>query len=110
MAVPSGASPVTVTFTPLSEASLKTVKLLTGTAPGLNFDCSMFSFQVPIVLSAPSAAIVVIARPIINLVKIVRIFLLLGSMYIHACPAKLGDKIIARYFGHENRLTDTKVV
>src|ERR1017187_6876797 len=58
---------------PPSDASRVTVRLLTGIGAGVYFDVSALSFQVPIELSAPSAPIVVIARAISVLVRIVRI-------------------------------------
>jgi hypothetical protein len=50
-----------------------TVRLLTGIGAGVYFDFSTLSFQVPIELSAPKAATVVIARAISALVRSVRI-------------------------------------
>jgi hypothetical protein len=64
---------VIVTLTPPSDASLVTVRLFNGNGAGVYFEFSTFSFQVPIELSAPKAATVVIARAIIAWVRIVRI-------------------------------------
>ena len=55
-------SPVVVTFTPPSDASLVMVRLFTGIGAGVYVDFATLSFQVPMVLSAPKAATVVIAR------------------------------------------------
>jgi hypothetical protein len=66
-----------------------TVRFLTGAA-GLNFDFSMFSFQVPSVLSAAKAVMTVIARPANSLI---RMFLIESSF-------QLGDYSASHDPGH----------
>src|ERR1019366_5282248 len=64
---------VVVALAPPSIASRVLVRLVMGIGAGVYFDFSTLSFQVPIELSAPKAATVVIARAISALVRIVRI-------------------------------------
>src|ERR1035437_4683346 len=71
--VPSAWTPVVVALAPPSIASRVLVRLLMGIGAGVYFDFATARFQVPMVLSAPNAATVVIARAIIALVRIVRI-------------------------------------
>src|ERR1022692_4076036 len=71
--VPSARSPVFVTFTPPLDASRTVVRLFNGNGAGVYVDLATFSFQVPMVLSAPKAATVVIARARITVLRIVRI-------------------------------------
>src|SRR5713226_2467402 len=72
MGVPSMFSPVVVTFTPPSDASRTVVRLLTVLGLLLLL-FSMLRFHVPSELSAPKTPIAVIAIPITNLAKILRI-------------------------------------
>src|ERR1019366_3780502 len=64
---------VVVALAPPSIAFRVLVRLLMGIGAGVYFDFATLSFQVPIELSAPKAATVVIARAIIAWVRIVRI-------------------------------------
>src|SRR6266581_1333953 len=78
MGVPSCRSPVTVVLTPTSDASFTIVRLLTGFLLGVvDVDLATFLFQVPIELSAPYIAMVVIATPTISFAMIFRIVLAL---------------------------------
>src|SRR4030081_1061639 len=71
--VPSACSPVLVTVTPPFAASRIVVMLLIGIGAGVYFDLSMLSFQVPSELSAPRAAIAVIAKAMNALLRILPI-------------------------------------
>jgi hypothetical protein len=51
-----------VTLTPPATASRTDVRLFTGIGPGAYLDFSMFTFHVPMELSAPQAAMEAIAK------------------------------------------------
>src|ERR1051326_7980677 len=70
-----------VTFIPPSAASRELDALLSGMGPGVYFDFATFNFQVPIVLSAASAPIVVRARATRVLVNMARILASFESLW-----------------------------
>src|SRR5262245_26007606 len=95
--VPSTRSPVLACFTPPSTAPRSSIRLFTGIGGPVYLDFSRFSFQAPIVLSAPRATTVLIAKARDALIRVFRIVRLLVVLVGHGrsvcqwCPVRLLD-------------------
>jgi hypothetical protein len=73
--------PVLVTLTPSGTASRTTVRLFTGQGAGVYLDAAVLAFQVPMELSAPKAAnVVVIAKLSKARLNILRMVIILSEL------------------------------